>query len=78
MKDEVFEKAVEIKRSIFDIEQKIMFDRGYIKDLKEYLENNPTIQINGVVFDSKKVLSIMPEDNYDELIIRLKKEFSKL
>ena len=55
-----------------------MFDRGYMKDLKEYLENTPTIQINGVIFDSKKVLSIMPEDNYDELIIKLKKEFSKL
>lgn len=78
MKEEVFEKAVEIKRAIFDVEQRIMFDRGYMKDLKEYLENSPTIQINGVVFDSKKVLSIMPEDNYDELIIKLKKEFSKL
>ena len=78
MKEEVFEKAVEIKRAIFDVEQRIMFDRGYMKDLKEYLENTPTIQINGVIFDSKKVLSIMPEDNYDELIIKLKKEFSKL
>ena len=45
---------------------------------KEYLENNPTIQINGVIFDSKRVLSIMPDDNYDELIIKFKKEFSKL
>lgn len=78
MKEEVFEKAAKIKRAIFDAEQRIMFDRGYMKDLKEYLENSPTIQINGVVFDSKKVLSIMPEDNYDELIIKLKKEFSKL
>ena len=78
MKEEVFEKAVEIKRAIFDVEQRIEFGRGYMKDLKEYLENSPTIQINGVVFDSKKVLSIMPEDNYDELIIKLKKEFSKL
>ena len=78
MKDEIFEKAVEIKRSISNIEQRIIFGRGYMTDLKEYLENNPTIQINGVVFDSKKVLSIMPEDNYDDLIIKLKKEFSKL
>lgn len=78
MKDEIFEKAVQIKRSISNIEQRIMFDRVYMNDLKEYLENNHTIQINGVVFDSKKVLSIMPEDNYDELIIKLKKEFSEL
>lgn len=78
MKDEVFEKAVEIKRAIFDLEQQIRFDRGYIKELKQYLENNPTIQISGVTFDSKKVLSIMPDDNYDELIIKFKKEFSKL
>ena len=38
MKDEVFEKAVEIKRSIFDIEQKIMYytkNNVYVFDLKD-------------------------------------------
>ena len=57
MKDEVFEKAVEIKRSIFDIEKKIMFDRGYIKDLKEYLENNHLTTIDIKIIPKNKPIT---------------------
>ena len=79
MKKELWDKASDIKREMFHLEQELFFYGDRIENLKETCNNSDYIDIQGVKVDSKKLLEILPkEDAIKKRIEELNIEFENL